>query len=151
MSADSKLLSKERFDQLRRLVGLDRWQADELLNEVTRLRAENARLQYELAEEKNANANDRDPSYHEERLKRENEALARQLVAATARADNLATSFGMAHAENARQAETIARLREALEGWGNHAEDSGWHSTAEEVRRQLREALKDSEGKAGVK
>jgi hypothetical protein len=46
------------------------------------LRAKLAEAEYQLAEEKNASANERDPSYHEERLTQENAILKRALAAA---------------------------------------------------------------------
>jgi hypothetical protein len=52
----------------------------ELRAERNALRAKLAEAEYQLAEEKNANANDRDPSYHEQRLTQENAILKRALA-----------------------------------------------------------------------
>jgi predicted nuclease with TOPRIM domain len=78
------------LDGLRKTPGAE-WHCHYLAAKVDadQLRAKLADAEYQLAEEKNATANDRDPSYHEERLRSENSALAMQLVEAKAECNRL--------------------------------------------------------------
>lgn len=72
-----------------------------------------------------------------DRLRAENARQAETIASLDSYAKRL-------ESDSVRQAETIARLRELVTEFADHAADSAWHNTAEELRRRLREALKET-------
>ena len=113
-SANTSPLSDEKLRAFRRLASSE---AQVMVGEIDRLRAENARQAAELAVVKES---ERESYSHYLTQKERGDALQAQVD--KLRHDATCTRVDKLEATNARQAETIARLRKKIDEWREYAD-----------------------------